>query len=62
VTTNSSSTLSPQLSAALNDYVTAARAVSGTIASGGGFSEFNAASSRMNDTRRTALQLCDAGY
>jgi hypothetical protein len=50
------------LSAALNDYVTAARAVSGTIATNAGFSEFNASSSRMNDTRRTALKLCDAGY
>jgi hypothetical protein len=62
VTTNLSSTLSPQLSAALNDYVTAARAVSGTIANNAGFNEFNASSGRMNDTRRTALQLCDAGY
>jgi hypothetical protein len=62
VMTNLSPTLSPQLSGALNDYVGAARAVSGTIANNAPISEFNAATSRMNDVKKTALQLCDAGY
>jgi hypothetical protein len=57
-----SSALSPQLSSALNDYVTAARAVSSAISTNAGLSAFNAATSRMNDAKRTALQLCDAGY
>lgn len=62
VAANLSPTLSPQLSGALNDYVAAARAVSGTIANNAREGEFNAAVNRMNDVKRTALQLCDAGY
>lgn len=62
VTSNVSPALSPQLSGALNDYVAAARAVSGAIASNASMSAFNAAISRMNDVKKTALQLCDAGY
>jgi hypothetical protein len=62
VAANSSQTLSPQLAGALNDYTSAARAVSSAIATNAGLGQFNAATSRMNDVRRVALQLCDAGY
>ena len=57
-----SDTLSPNLRDALNAWVDAARGVATAIAGNYGTDEFNAAISKLNDTKTTALNLCDAAY
>ena len=47
---------------ALNGWVDAARGVATAIAGNYGPDEFNAAITRLNDTKTTALNLCDASY
>ena len=57
-----SDTLSPNLRDALNAWVDAARGLATAIAGNYGMDEFNAAISKLNDTKTTALNLCDAAY
>jgi hypothetical protein len=57
-----SDVLSPELTDALNGWVDAARDVATAIAGNYGPDEFNAAITRLNDTKTTALNLCDALY
>jgi cytoskeletal protein RodZ len=57
-----SDTLSPKLRDALNAWVDAARGLATAIAGNYGADEFNAAISKLNDTKTTALNLCDAAY
>jgi hypothetical protein len=59
---NVSDTLSPNLRDALNAWVDAARGLATAIAGNYGTDEFNAAISKLNDTKTTALNLCDAAY
>lgn len=47
---------------ALNSWVDAARAVATAIAGNYGTDEFNEAISRLNDSKTTALDRCDAAY
>ena len=54
--------LSPQLRDALNAWVDAARGVANAIAGNYGPDEFNAAVTKLNDVKTTALDLCDAAY
>ncbi|RWA23904.1 hypothetical protein MELE44368_01465 [Mycolicibacterium elephantis DSM 44368] len=54
--------LSPELKDALHAWVDAARGVATAIAGNYGPVEFNAAITRLNDTKTTALNLCDAAY
>jgi hypothetical protein len=54
--------LSPNLRDALNAWVDAARGLSAAIAGNFGPEEFNAAITKLNDTKTTALNLCDAAY
>ncbi|GAT09026.1 hypothetical protein H7I77_18515 [Mycolicibacterium novocastrense] len=54
--------LGPELTGALNGWVDAARGVATAIAGNYGPDEFNAAITRLNDTKTTALNLCDASY
>ena len=54
--------LSPELRDALNAWVDAARGLAGAIAGNFGPDEFNAAITKLNDTKTTALNLCDAAY
>lgn len=54
--------LGPELKDALNGWVDAARGVATAIAGNYGPDEFNAAITRLNDTKTTALNLCDAAY
>lgn len=54
--------LTPELKDALNAWVDAARGVATAIAGNYGPDEFNAAITRLNDTKTTALNLCDASY
>lgn len=54
--------LGPELTGALNGWVDAARDVATAIAGNYGPDEFNAAITRLNDTKTTALNLCDASY
>ncbi|WP_172798169.1 hypothetical protein [Mycobacterium sp. GA-1285] len=54
--------LGPELRDALNGWVGAARDVATAIAGNYGPDEFNAAITRLNDTKTTALNLCDAAY
>jgi hypothetical protein len=54
--------LTPELKDALNGWVDAARGVATAIAGNYGSDEFNAAITRLNDTKTTALNLCDASY
>ncbi|KUI37992.1 hypothetical protein AU197_08130 [Mycobacterium sp. IS-1590] len=54
--------LGPELTGALNGWVDAARGVATAIAGNYGPDEFNAAITRLNDTKTTALNLCDAAY
>ncbi|MCV7414486.1 hypothetical protein [Mycolicibacterium litorale] len=62
VSTGISDVLSPELRDALNAWVGAARDVAGTITRDAGPDEFNAAVTRLNDSREVALELCDASY
>ena len=57
-----SDTLTPDLRDALNAWVDAARGLATAIAGNYGPDEFNAAITRLNDTKTTALNLCDAAY
>ena len=54
--------LSPELRDSLNAWVDAARGVANAIAGNYGPAEFNAAVSKLNDVKTTALDLCDAAY
>ena len=54
--------LAPELRDALNGWVDAARGVATAIAGNYGPDEFNAAVTRLNDVKTTALDLCDAAY
>ncbi|MGV0791118.1 hypothetical protein [Mycolicibacterium sp. XJ1819] len=54
--------LAPELTDALNGWVAAARGVATAIAGNYGPEEFNAAITRLNDSKTTALNLCDALY
>jgi hypothetical protein len=57
-----SDALAPNLRDALNAWVDAARGLATAIAGNYGPDEFNAAISKLNDTKTTALNLCDAAY
>ena len=57
-----SDTLTPDLRDALNAWVDAARGLATAIAGNYGPDEFNAAITKLNDTKTTALNLCDAAY
>jgi hypothetical protein len=57
-----SDTLTPNLRDALNAWVDAARGLATAIAGDYGMEEFNVAISKLNDTKTTALNLCDAAY
>lgn len=54
--------LSPDLRDALNAWVDAARGLAAAIAGNFGPEEFNAAITKLNDTKTAALNLCDAAY
>jgi hypothetical protein len=54
--------LSPDLRDALNAWVDAARGLAAVIAGSFGPDEFNAAITKLNDTKTAALNLCDAAY
>ncbi len=54
--------LAPELRDALHAWVDASRGVATAIAGNYGPGEFNAAITRLNDTKTTALNLCDAAY
>ena len=54
--------LTPELTDALNGWVDAARGVAAAIEGNYGPDEFNVAITRLNDTKTTALNLCDASY
>lgn len=62
VTSGISDILKPELRDALNGWVGAARDVAGAISGNAGPDEFNAAVTKLNDSREVALQLCDASY
>ncbi|PXX10258.1 hypothetical protein [Mycolicibacterium moriokaense] len=57
-----SDTLAPNLRDALNAWVDAARGLATAIAGNYGPDEFNAAISKLNDTKTSALNMCDAAY
>ncbi len=54
--------LAPGLRDALNNWVEAARTVATAIAGNYGTEEFNDAITDLNDSKTTALDLCDAAY
>ena len=54
--------LTPELRDALNAWVDAARGLATAIAGNYGPDEFNVAITRLNDSKTTALNLCDASY
>jgi hypothetical protein len=54
--------LVPELKDAMNAWVDAARGVANAIAGNYGPDEFNAAITALNDTKTSALNLCDATY
>jgi lysophospholipase L1-like esterase len=62
VASSVSDTLTPNLRDALNAWVDAARGLATAIAANYGMDEFNAAIAKLNDTKITALNLCDAAY
>ncbi|HYZ67402.1 MAG TPA: hypothetical protein VE666_06285 [Mycobacterium sp.] len=57
-----SDALRPDLRDALNAWVDAARGLATAIAGNYGPDEFNAAISKLNDAKTTALNKCDAAY
>jgi hypothetical protein len=57
-----SDTLAPDLRDALNAWVDASRGLATAIAGNYGADDFNAAITKLNDTKTTALNLCDAAY
>jgi hypothetical protein len=54
--------LPPELKDAMNAWVDAARGVANAVEGNYGPDEFNAAITKLNDTKTTALNLCDASY
>lgn len=54
--------LSQELKDAMSGWVDAARGVATAIAGNYGPDEFNAAVTKLNDSKTTALNLCDAAY
>jgi hypothetical protein len=54
--------LKPDLRDALNAWVDAARGLAAAIAGNFGPEEFNAAITKLNDTKTAALNMCDAAY
>lgn len=54
--------LTPELTDAMRSWVDAARGLAVAIAGNYGSDEFNAAITRLNDAKTTALNLCDASY
>jgi hypothetical protein len=54
--------LAPDLRDALNSWVAAARVVATAIAGNYGTDEFNAAITRLNDSKTVALDRCDAAF
>jgi hypothetical protein len=54
--------LASNLRDALNAWVDAARGLATAIAGNYGPDEFNTAISKLNDTKTTALNMCDAAY
>lgn len=54
--------LVPELKDSMNAWIDAARGVANAIAGNYGPEEFNAAITALNDTKTTALNLCDATY
>ena len=54
--------LIPELKDAMNAWVDAARGLASAIAGNYGPDEFNEAVTRLNDTKTSALNLCDASY
>jgi hypothetical protein len=57
-----SDTLAPNLRDSLNAWVDASRGLAAAIAGNYGPDEFNAAITKLNDTKTTALNACDAAY
>jgi hypothetical protein len=57
-----SDALAPALRDALNAWVDAARGVATAIAGNYGPDQFNAAITKLNDTKTTALNMCDRAY
>ncbi|MDT5058650.1 MAG: hypothetical protein QOF66_7016 [Mycobacterium sp.] len=57
-----SDVLAQNLRDALNAWVDSARGLATAIAGNYGPTEFNAAITKLNDTKTTALNLCDAAY
>jgi hypothetical protein len=57
-----SDTLASNLRDALNAWVDAARGLASAIGGNYGPDEFNAAITKLNDTKTTALNMCDAAY
>jgi PBP1b-binding outer membrane lipoprotein LpoB len=57
-----SDALKPQLRDALNAWVDASRGVATAIAGNYGPDDFNAAITKLNDTKTAALNMCDAAY
>ena len=54
--------LAPELRDALNAWVDGARGVATAIAGNYGPNQFNAAVTQLNDSKTSALNLCDAAY
>ena len=54
--------LTPELKDAMNAWVDAARGLAVAIAGNYGPDEFNSAITQLNETKVTALNLCDAAY
>jgi hypothetical protein len=54
--------LPPELKDAMNTWVDAARGVATAIAGNYGPEDFNAAVRKLNDSKTTAINLCDAAY
>jgi hypothetical protein len=54
--------LTPELTDAMHAWVDAARGLAVAIEGNYGSDEFNAAITELNDTKTTALNLCDAEY
>lgn len=54
--------LMPELKDAMHEWVDAARGLAVAIAGNYGPDEFNAGITRLNDSKTTALNLCDAAY
>jgi len=62
VTTSESNLLAPNLRDGLNAWGDAAKGLAAAIAGNFGPDEFNAAVAKLNDTKNTALNLCEAAY